>query len=130
MAHSNFVELALLELGYTDVFPFVGSDTKIRAPSGRMVFPLVTGTFRQADMVHSVLGSLADYLSENSIAKLKEKVQKVVHSEETVGRSDSAEAVAMVKGILSDMVEHAGDRENQRQPVDTSVFAQVSHLRI
>ena len=54
-AHSNYCELALIELGYRDVFPHVGRDTKINL-RGKMVYPLVTGTFGAVDFLHSVLG--------------------------------------------------------------------------
>lgn len=54
-AHSNYCELALLELGYRDVFPHVGRDTKINL-RGRRVYPLVTGTFGAVDFLHSVIG--------------------------------------------------------------------------
>lgn len=41
-AHSNYCELALIELGYRNVFPLVGRDTQVRV-NGKMVYPLVTG---------------------------------------------------------------------------------------
>lgn len=42
-AHSNFCELALVRLGYGDVFTHVGDSVRLRAPNGKMVPPLVTG---------------------------------------------------------------------------------------
>jgi hypothetical protein len=54
-AHSNYCELALLELGYRDVFPHVGRDTMINL-RGKRVWPLVTGTFGAVDFLHSVIG--------------------------------------------------------------------------
>lgn len=42
-AHSNFCELALVNLGHRDVFCHVGDQVRIRAPNNRMVAPLVTG---------------------------------------------------------------------------------------
>lgn len=45
-AHSNYTELALIELGERNVFPHVGRRTYITLPeTGRSVFPIVTGTF-------------------------------------------------------------------------------------
>ena len=44
-AHSNFCELALVSLGYTDVFVHVGDAVRVRARNGKMVAPLVTGMF-------------------------------------------------------------------------------------
>ena len=42
-AHSNFCELCLVSMGYTQVFTYVGEAVKIQAPNGRMVVPVVTG---------------------------------------------------------------------------------------
>lgn len=56
-AHSNYTELALIEMGMTDVFPHVGSDTQINLQGARnRVWPLVTGTFGGVDFLHSVTG--------------------------------------------------------------------------
>ncbi|KAL8961472.1 MAG: hypothetical protein Q9193_001980, partial [Seirophora villosa] len=43
-AHTNYTELALREMGYTNVFPHTGTATEVNI-RGRRVFPLVTGTF-------------------------------------------------------------------------------------
>lgn len=41
-AHSNYTELALIEMGERDVFPHVGSNTRLRVQGARdEVFPLV-----------------------------------------------------------------------------------------
>lgn len=54
-AHSNYTELALIELGEQDVFPHVGRRTQIRLPGARhSVYPIVTGTFGGVDFLHSV----------------------------------------------------------------------------
>ena len=53
-AHSNYTELALRELGYTNVFPMVGSGTEINV-RGKRIYPLTTGTFGGLDFVVSVL---------------------------------------------------------------------------
>lgn len=54
-AHSNWCELALIEMGYRDVFPHVGEQTAIHL-GGKTIFPLVTGTFGGMDFIHSLLG--------------------------------------------------------------------------
>lgn len=54
-AHSNYVELALIELGHHQVFPQVGLATKVKL-GRKEVFPLTTGTFGGLDFVHSLLG--------------------------------------------------------------------------
>lgn len=63
-AHSNFCELALISLGYHDVFAHVGRNVKVHAPNGRSVPPLITGTFGGADFIHSLMGEATDHLSQ------------------------------------------------------------------
>ncbi|SPO36665.1 uncharacterized protein PSFLO_02136 [Pseudozyma flocculosa] len=65
-AHSNFIEVALQKLGYDRVFAHVGDRVRVRAPSGREVAPIVTGSFGGADFMHSMLGTAEDKLSQNS----------------------------------------------------------------
>lgn len=54
-AHSNYTELALRELGHTEVFPHCGTQAEVNL-NGRRVYPLVTGTFGAVDFLHSVIG--------------------------------------------------------------------------
>jgi hypothetical protein len=54
-AHSNWVELALIEMGHRNVFPHVGDQTQINL-GGKRTYPLVTGTFGGMDFIHSLLG--------------------------------------------------------------------------
>ena len=42
-AHSNFCELALVYLGYNDVFVHVGDQVRVQGRTGAWVAPLVTG---------------------------------------------------------------------------------------
>ncbi|KAI1771141.1 Het-C-domain-containing protein [Hypoxylon cercidicola] len=72
LAHSNYTELALIELGERDVFPHVGRDTKLRIPGARhSVYPCVTGTFGGVDFLHSVTGEVSDKLTQNEIQELE-----------------------------------------------------------
>ncbi|KAL1837160.1 hypothetical protein VTJ49DRAFT_4190 [Mycothermus thermophilus] len=68
-AHSNYCELALIELGYRNVFPVVGSATQIRL-NGKMVYPLVTGTFGAVDFLHSVLGEATDHFTQSEVDEI------------------------------------------------------------
>lgn len=55
-AHSNYTELALIELGEREVFPHVGRRTFIDLPGAReSVYPIITGTFGGVDFLHSVM---------------------------------------------------------------------------
>ncbi|KAJ4367573.1 hypothetical protein N0V83_007157 [Neocucurbitaria cava] len=65
-AHTNYTELVLRELGYTNVFPHVGTQAGITL-HGKHVFPLVTGTFGGVDFFHSVLGEATDHITQTEI---------------------------------------------------------------
>ena len=57
LAHSNYTELALIEMGERDVFPHVGRDSRIQLEGANgAVYPIVTGTFGGVDFLHSVVG--------------------------------------------------------------------------
>ncbi|KAL3425064.1 Translation initiation factor IF-2 [Phlyctema vagabunda] len=76
-AHSNYTELALIEMGERDVFPHVGSNTEIRLDGARgSVFPLVTGTFGGVDFLHSVCGEVGDKAKQSEIQALEGTLQE------------------------------------------------------
>ncbi|KAI9883634.1 MAG: hypothetical protein M1823_004599 [Watsoniomyces obsoletus] len=68
-AHTNYVELALREIGLTNVFPHTGVATEMNL-HGRRVFPLVTGTFGAVDFLHSVLGEATDHFAQTEIDEM------------------------------------------------------------
>ncbi|KAK3996883.1 ATP-dependent RNA helicase DDX42 [Cladorrhinum sp. PSN332] len=71
-AHSNYTELALIELGEHNVFPHVGRNTKISIPGAdEEVYPIVTGTFGGVDFLHSVTGEVSDKLIQSEIEDLE-----------------------------------------------------------
>lgn len=77
-AHTNYIELALRELGFLAVFPHTGVDAHLKVgnqPDGQggfgiLVFPLVTGTFGAVDFLHSVLGEAQDKFSQTEVDEL------------------------------------------------------------
>lgn len=77
-AHSNYTELALIELGESGVFPHVGRQTQINLPGARRgpVFPLVTGTFGGVDFLHSVMGEFSDKATQSEIQELEGTIQQ------------------------------------------------------
>ncbi|KAK3310461.1 heterokaryon incompatibility protein Het-C-domain-containing protein [Chaetomium strumarium] len=76
-AHSNYTELALIELGEQDVFPHVGRNTMLRIPGARReVYPVVTGTFGGVDFLHSVTGELSDKMMQSEIEDLEGTLQQ------------------------------------------------------
>ncbi|ETN45187.1 uncharacterized protein HMPREF1541_10064 [Cyphellophora europaea CBS 101466] len=68
-AHTNYVELALRELGLHNVFPHVGERSMINV-QGKHIFPLVTGTFGMIDFYHSVLGEATDHFTQSEISEM------------------------------------------------------------
>ncbi|KAI0082745.1 Het-C-domain-containing protein [Panus rudis PR-1116 ss-1] len=73
-AHSNFCELALVSLGYKNVFVHVGDQVRIQARNGQWVAPLVTGTFGSSDFIHSLLGEATDHIA--SVTDLNAELDK------------------------------------------------------
>lgn len=75
-AHSNYTELALIEMGERDVFPHVGRRTQVRLRGARNpVFPIVTGTFGGVDFLHSVTGEFDDKATQSEIQELEGTLQ-------------------------------------------------------
>jgi hypothetical protein len=68
-AHTNYVELALREMGYNNVFPHVGANAGINL-RGKHVYPLVTGTFGGVDFLHSVLGEANDHITQTEVEEM------------------------------------------------------------
>jgi len=76
LAHSNYTELALIEMGNHDVFPHVGRDTAISLEGAdREVYPVVTGTFGGVDFLHSVAGEVSDKITQNELEGLEGTLQ-------------------------------------------------------
>ncbi|KAK5951489.1 hypothetical protein OHC33_007545 [Knufia fluminis] len=76
-AHSNYTELALIELGERDVFPHVGRNCQVRLRGARSaVYPIVTGTFGGVDFLHSVCGELDDKATQSEIQELEGTLQQ------------------------------------------------------
>lgn len=76
-AHSNYVELALIEMGEREVFPHVGSRTQMRLQGARTaVYPLITGTFGGVDFLHSMMGEFDDKATQSEIQTLESTIQQ------------------------------------------------------
>ncbi|KAJ5295544.1 hypothetical protein N7508_010365 [Penicillium antarcticum] len=68
-AHTNYIELALREMGMRNVFPHTGTATECNI-HGKHVFPLVTGTFGMVDFFHSVLGEATDHFTQSEVNEM------------------------------------------------------------
>lgn len=83
-AHSNYCELALVELGYRDVFSHCGSSTKINL-NGKRVYPLVTGTFGAVDFLHSVMGEATDAFTQSEVDEVDIALKNAEQSSNSSG---------------------------------------------
>ncbi|KAI7627401.1 Het-C-domain-containing protein [Hortaea werneckii] len=76
-AHSNYTELALIELGERGVFPHVGRNTRMELPGvEHEVYPIVTGTFGGVDFLHSVMGEFSDKATQSELQELEGTLQQ------------------------------------------------------
>ncbi|KAF3901991.1 hypothetical protein ABW21_db0209223 [Orbilia brochopaga] len=115
LAHSNYTELALIELGERDIFPHVGSRTRMRLQGARGdVFPLVTGTFGGVDFLHSVTGEVSDKLTQNEIEELEGTLQNTAKNDDSV-----------LEGLLDSIPDglfggNKGDKKNKMHEIKSN----------
>lgn len=120
-AHSNYIELALREMGRRNVFPHCGSATEMEF-QGRRAFPLVTGTFGVVDFVHSVLGEATDHLSQSEVDELNKALGEAQGAEgSSRGFGDSNTGLSNLTGLLSQV---PGAGELSREAVDLQTASQ------
>lgn len=98
-AHTNYVELALRELGFSNVFPYCGQASAISI-LGKRVFPLVTGTFGGVDFLHSVLGEATDHITQTSTSELDE-MNNALGSASTSANAGGRHPEQKVSGLTS-----------------------------
>lgn len=110
-AHSNYVELALRDLG-VDAFPHVGKNTEMDV-KGKKIFPLVTGTFGMTDFLHSVVGELGDKVAQSEIEDLESKFDSATSDD------NQNDQTSVLKAILDkvpwDMLEGDGSKPDPQQ---------------
>ena len=81
-AHSNYTELALIEMGERDIFPHVGRRTQMQIRGARnAVFPIVTGTFGGVDFLHSVMGEFSDKATQSELEELEGAISHAKNSD-------------------------------------------------
>ena len=116
-AHTNYVELALRELGMNNVFPHTGTATAINL-RGKHTFPLVTGTFGMVDFFHSVLGEATDHFTQTEINEMDNALG-------SAQSSSSSSPLTTFTGVLSKL---PGTKElcNEAEKLQASSQAQAS----
>ncbi|KAJ4337322.1 hypothetical protein N0V95_008371 [Ascochyta clinopodiicola] len=93
-AHSNYTELALIEMGERDIFPHVGRNTRVEVQEARKeVYPIVTGTFGGVDFLHSVCGEITDKTTQSELQEL----------EGAITNADRTKNKSKIKDLLSQL---------------------------
>ncbi|TDZ40278.1 Translation initiation factor IF-2 [Colletotrichum spinosum] len=123
-AHSNYTELALIEMGERDIFPHVGRDTQIRLDGARgEVYPIVTGTFGGVDFLHSVTGEVSDKLTQNEIEELEGTLQESKNNDTSILRN----LLDMIPdGIFGG--KHQSNRVDELQ--DSATSSQLQNMQV
>lgn len=103
-AHSNYCELALIDLGYKSVFPHVGSNVSVEL-NGKTVFPIITGSFGTVDFFHSLLGAAEDGLSESPDSSLN--TLEAALNKTNYDTKQSAQKLKMYLAALPQEVQHS-----------------------
>lgn len=122
-AHSNYTELALIEMGERDVFPHVGRNTKLRIPGARhSVYPAVTGTFGGVDFLHSVTGEVSDKLTQNEIQELEQTL-------DNNKRNDNSALKDLLDKLPPGLI--GGDKKQRLDEIqDNNAAAQVEQMNV
>ncbi|KAL2144337.1 hypothetical protein VTI28DRAFT_9245 [Corynascus sepedonium] len=144
-AHTNYCELALIELGHHNVFPHCGSASKIHL-NGKMVYPLVTGTFGAVDFLHSVLGEATDHFTQSEVDEIDIALKNAEQSNKASdgqrgffgsgsGGSDFISLVGQLPGVGDGFAAQARDlkaasaaqeQENMRAAGNTNIVPGMS----
>jgi len=123
-AHSNYTELALIEMGEREVFPHVGRRTQVELRGARNpVYPCVTGTFGGVDFLHSVMGEFSDKTTQSELQELEGTIQQSQNADTSL-LQDLLDKLP--PGILGDS-DHKG-KADQLQA--NSQAAQMQNLNI
>lgn len=123
-AHSNYTELALIEMGERDVFPHVGRQTQVRVQGAQQpIYPIVTGTFGGVDFLHSVMGEFDDKATQSEIQELEGTMQNS-------GQADTS----MLQDLLSSVPSGLFGGKNEAGKVPelqaNATAAQMSQMRV
>lgn len=126
-AHSNYIELALREMGFHNVFPHTGTATQCNV-RGHHVFPLVTGTFGMVDFFHSVLGEATDHFTQSEVNEMD---LALGDAEANAQSSNSLSALTGLLGKIPgtrDLVMEAEHLKQQSEAQERSNRSRGSHI--
>ncbi|KAF2868687.1 NIMA-interacting protein tinc [Massariosphaeria phaeospora] len=131
-AHSNYIELALIELTRGErgdkepaIFPHVGSEALCRVQGvSHPLYPLVTGTFGGVDFMHSVLGEINDKATQSELQEL----------EGAISDADRKKNKSQIKDLLSKLPDGVFGGKDQSGKADeleqNAAAAQMGNMRI
>ncbi|OAA62667.1 nima-interacting protein [Niveomyces insectorum RCEF 264] len=124
LAHSNYTELALIEMGETEVFPHVGRNTRLRlAGASHAVYPVVTGTFGGVDFLHSVTGEVSDKMTQNEVQELEGTLQNSQKSDTSMLQN--------VFDMLPSGLLGGGDKKQKMHDIqDNATAAQMQQMSV
>jgi hypothetical protein len=124
-AHSNYTELALIELGERDIFPHVGRRTTVTLPNRVTVYPIVTGTFGGVDFLHSVMGEFNDKATQSELQVLEGTIQESQNSGK--GQSSILRDILdkLPSGLFSSDQDVAGKADELEQNAQAAQFQQA-----
>jgi hypothetical protein len=124
-AHSNYTELALIEMGNRGIFPHVGQNARFRIRGVEQpVYPLITGTFGGVDFLHSVCGELSDKATQSELQEL----------EGAISDADRKQNKSQIKDLLSQLPDGIFGGKDQGSKADeleqNAQAAQMGNVRI
>lgn len=127
-AHSNYTELALLELNEEHtraIFPHVGRNAMFRIQGvQKPVYPIVTGTFGGVDFLHSVCGEISDKATQSELQELEGAIND---ADRNKNKSQIKELLGKLPdGIFGDK-DQAGKADELEQNAQA---AQMSNMHI
>ena len=116
-AHTNYTELALREIGYSQVFTHTGAASEINL-RGHRVFPLVTGTFGVVDFLHSVLGEATDHFAQTEVEQMDTALKDAEAQSKASGGARSGPGGSQLSSITSLLSQVPGTGNLARQAQD------------
>jgi hypothetical protein len=124
-AHSNYTELALIELGAHEVFPHVGRNAKVRIQGvDRPVYPIITGTFGGVDFLHSVCGEISDKATQSELQELEGTINDA-------GQQKNSSAIKDLLNKLPDGIFGGKDQAGKAEELEQNAqAAQMNNMQI
>lgn len=124
-AHTNYTELALRELGYSNVFAHTGTQTEVNL-HGKHVYPLVTGTFGGVDFFHSVLGEATDHITQSEVDEVNTALSDALTNNKKGGGS-SCSALTDILGKVPGTSGLINEAQSLQAASDAQAAANAGH---